>query len=273
TDLATIPNCDLPPDQVPFLCDFINVFPQAGQSTVYEVRNGPGDQYVGPLGEGAGKVRINPAVLALRNGVVIYSVGSGSGADAGTGPKDFQGTWQVGAVSSGTTQSQKFVVHAAPASGKVKVTFAFSAGHPSDGSRAIPTSGTGAWSVSLASPTSVAAGGDAIVTFKLTIPAGAAPGIYTGVVLATTSQNVTLRIPVFAAVAMHDPNPAAGNSPGPQAAAALDDVFAKSDTLWPSALGSAGTGAGSDWNVYPVELASGLSEARFSVYGTAGSDP
>jgi subtilisin family serine protease len=272
TDLATIPNCDLPPDQVPFICDFINVFPQAGQSTVYEVRNGPADPYVGPLGEGAGKIRINQAVQALRDGVVVYSVASGSGVDAGTGPRDFQGSWQVGAVTAGTTQAQRFVVHGAPGSGKVKVSFAFSGGNPSDGSRAIPTSGTGAWSVQLPGTTSVAPGGDAIVTFKLTIPASTAPGLYTGIVLATTTQGVTLRVPVFAAIAMHDPNPAAGNVPGPQATAALDDAFAKSDTLWPSVIGSAGTGAGSDWNVYPVELASGLSEARFSVYSTAGNE-
>lgn len=273
TDAASFPYCDPGVVQVPFVCDFINIISQSGQATIYEVRNGPDDPYVGPLGEGAGKVQINPAVQALRNGVVIYSAGSGSGVNAGTGPRDFQGTWQIGAVTASTTQSQKFVVHAAPGTPKVKVTFAMSGGHPSDGSRAIPTSGAGAWSIQMPAPTNVPAGSDAIVTFKLTIPAGTAPGIYTGVVTATTSQGVTLRVPVFAAVAMHDPDPAAGNTPGPQAAAVLDDVFAKSDTIWPSALGSAGTGAGSDWNVYPVELAAGLSEARFSVYGTAGSDP
>jgi subtilisin family serine protease len=272
SDLAFIPRCSLPPDQVPFVCDFVDVFSAAGYATVYEVRNGPSDPYVGPLGEGAGKVRINPAVQALRDGVVIYSAGSGSGADAGTGPKDFQGTWQIGAVTAATTQTQKFVVHGAPASGKVKVTFGFSGGHPSDGSRAIPTSGAGAWSVTLPSPTNVSSGSDAIVTFKLTVPASAAPGLYTGVVVATTSQGVTLRVPVFAAVAMHDPNTAAGNAPGPQAAAALDDVFAKSDTLWPSVVGSAGTGAGSDWNIYPVELASGLTEARFRVWAAADNE-
>ena len=272
TDLTFIPRCQGPPEQVPFLCDFVNIFPDSGIATVYEVRNGPDDPYVGPLGEGAGKVRINPAVQALRNGVVIYSAGSGSGVNAGTGPRDFQGTWQIGAVTASTTQSQKFVLHAAPGTPKVKVTFALSGGHPSDGSRAIPTSGAGAWSIQMPTPTNVPGGGDAIVTFKLTIPAGAAPGIYTGVVTATTSQGATLRVPVFAAVAMHDPDPAAGNAPGPQAAAALDDAFAKSDTLWPSVAGSAGTGAGSDWNVYPVELAAGLSEARFGTYSTTGND-
>jgi subtilisin family serine protease len=272
TDGAFVPACAAPTEQVPFLCDFTGVIPASGQSTVYEVRNGPGDPYVGPLGEGAGKVRINPAVQALRNGVVIYSAGSGTGVNAGTGPRDFQGTWQIGAVTAGTTRSQRFVVHGAPGIGRVKVTFAFSGGHPSDGSRAIPTSGAGAWSVQLPSTTTVNSNGDAIVTFALTIPSGTAAGIYTGVVTAATSQGVTLRVPVFAAVAMHDPDPALGNAPGPQAAAERDDAFAKSDTIWPSALGSAGTGAGSDWNVYPVELASGLSEARFNVAATAGND-
>jgi len=270
SDLAFLPKCDLDPTLVPFVCDFVNVFNQAGYATVYEVRNGPDDPYVGPLGEGAGKVRINQAVQALRNGVVIYSAGSGTGASAGTGPRDFQGTWQIGAVTAGTAQSQKFVVHGAPGSGKVKVTFGFSGGHPSDGSRAIPTSGAGAWSIQLPGTTSVS--GDAIVTFKLTIPAGTAPGLYTGVVLATTTQGVTLRVPVFAAVAMHDPDPAAGNAPGPQAVASLADAFAKSDTLWPSVVGSAGTGAGSDWNIYPVELASGLAEARFKAVSAGNNE-
>jgi uncharacterized repeat protein (TIGR01451 family) len=78
---------------------------------------------------------------------------------------------------------------------------------------------------------------------------------------------------VFASVALHDLSPARGNPPGPQARiASARDVYAKSDTLWPSAAGSAGTGSGSDWLVVPVELADGLTEARFSVHDTAAGD-
>ena len=80
-------------------------------------------------------------------------------------------------------------------------------------------------------------------------------------------------VPVFASVALHDIEPGAGNAPGPQARiASARDVFAKDDTIWPSAAGSAGTGAASDWLVYPVELGGGLTEARFSVYDAAAGD-
>ncbi|MEX0710454.1 MAG: S8 family serine peptidase [Chloroflexota bacterium] len=272
TDLAFIPNCDLPDEQVPFLCQFVNIFQEAGTTTVYEVRNGPADPYVGPLGEGAGKVRIGPAIAALRDGVVIYSAASGSGAGVGTGPRDLQGTWQIGVIGAGASQDQRFVLRGAPSTPKVKVSFAFSAGNPSDGSRAIPVSGANAWSIQLPSPTWVPAGGNAVVTLRATVPPGAAPGTYTGVMTATTSQGKTLRIPVFASVPMHDPDPAAGNPPGTQAQAALTDVFAKNDTYWPSVVGSTGTGATSDWNVYAVDLAADLSEAVFSVADTASGN-
>jgi hypothetical protein len=49
-------------------------------------------------------------------------------------------------------------------------------------------------------------------------------------------------------------------------------VFAKSDTIWPSAAGAAGTGSGADWLVYAVELGPGLREARFRVHDAAAAD-
>jgi subtilisin family serine protease len=268
-DLSFLPHCDLPPEQIPFLCDFINILQGGGTATVYEVRNGPADPYVGPLGEGAGKVRIGPAIDALRDGVVIYSAASGSGADAGTGPRDLQGSWQVGIIAAGASQTQGFVVQAAPGTPNVGISLAFSGGNPSDGSRAIPLSGPDAWSVQVPSSLQVPAGGNEVVTFGLTVPANAAPGIYTGVVVATTSQGKTLHVPVFASVPMHDPNPGAGNAPGPQAEAALSDVFAKADTIWPSVIGSSGTGATSDWNTYAVDFAADLDRAVFTVADTA----
>jgi uncharacterized repeat protein (TIGR01451 family) len=81
-----------------------------------------------------------------------------------------------------------------------------------------------------------------------------------------------LRIPVFATVALHDTDPSVDNT-GPQAQIdSAHDVFAKDNTTWPSAAGTPGTGANADWLVYPVELAVGLSEARFSVYDAAAGD-
>ena len=58
---------------------------------------------------------------------------------------------------------------------------------------------------------------------------------------------------------------------GQAAVVSAQDVFGKADTSWP--FQGAGTGAGSDWLVYPVELAGGLSSAVFSVHGVApGND-
>jgi hypothetical protein len=278
-----LPTC--PPDLEPStfgICDFIEALGAViGSTTIYEVRNGASDPYVGPLAEGAGKVRVANAIAALRDGVVIYSTASGSGASAGTGPRDLQGSWQVGAVAAGTTVEQRFVIHSAPGAAQAKVSFSFSPGHPSDGSQAITTSGSGAWTVTLPKTTVVKSGADVIVTMKLKVPAGAAAGARTGAVLVnvagvtgvddTPGRGQILRIPVFASVALHDTNTARGNAPGPSAAIdTARDVFAKSDTFWPSAVGQPGTGSNADWLVHPVDLGSGLAEAVFTAWDTAG---
>jgi hypothetical protein len=278
-----LPDC--PPDLDPAgfgICDFIDALGGlVGATTVYEVRNDADDPFVGPLAEGAGKINVGRAIAALRDGVVIYSTASGSGDATGTGPRDMQGSWQIGPVAAGSTIEQSFVIHSAPGAAQAKLTFSFSAGHPSDGSQAIPTSGPGGWSVTLPKPTTVKPGHDAVVTMKVKIPASAPAGLRSGVVLVNVAgvagtngqpgSGQVLQIPVFAALALHDTNLAAGNAPGP--AAAIDtgrDVFAKSDTFWPSAVGQPGTGSNADWLVWPVELAGGLNEAVFTAWDTAG---
>ena len=273
TDASTRLEC--PPDLAPLIpfCEFATLIADAvadglGSLTLYEVRNGAADPYVGPLAEGAGKLNVQRAIAALRDGVVVYSTASGSGPDAGTGHRDFQGTWQVGTLAAGSTRSQPFVLHAAPGAPAATVSFVFAQGHPSDGSSALPSS----W-VALPGSVSVPSGGDAFANFTLTVPVNAQAGTYTGAVVATTSRGQVIRIPVFAAVPLHDPDPAQRNEPGPQARiTSSHDVFAKDDTSWPSVAGTAGTGANADWLVYPVDLAPGLSEARFSVYDSAGGD-
>jgi hypothetical protein len=93
------------------------------------------------------------------------------------------------------------------------------------------------------------------------------------VVLASTDLGQTIRIPVFAVVALHDTATAAGNTPGPQARiVSAHDVFGRGDTTWPSAVGTPGTGSNADWLVYPVNLAAGLSSARLSVWDSAVGD-
>ena len=94
---------DCPPELDPLLVDFCSLAAQIGailgNQILYEVRNRAADPYVGPLGEGAGKLNVGRALAALRDGVVVYSAASGSGADAGTGPRDLQGSWQIGATT------------------------------------------------------------------------------------------------------------------------------------------------------------------------------
>jgi len=280
-DSATRIRCPADLDPLLFtICDavqfignqFIDI---VGSSTVGEVRNGAADPYVGPLAEGAGKINIGRAIAALSNGVVIYSAASGSGASAGTGPQDLQGTWQVGAIAAGASNTQQFVLHNAPGAPATIASFAFVSGNPSDGSH--PISASAGWSVTLPGSASLYAGGtsgsDKSVTFSITAPATAKVGAHAGAVIVTLSNGTVLRVPVFASVTMHDPNLAAGNAPGAQAAViSARDVFAKDDTLWPSAAGQA-LGATADWLVYGVELAPGLASATFAVWDTdAGNE-
>jgi len=270
TDSATVLTCPPPLDQL--LVDFCNFAAQIngvlGNLALYEVRNGAADPFVGPLGEGAGKLNVGRALAALRDGVVVYSAASGSGQDAGTGPRDLQGSWQVGAIRAGETQTQGFVLHAAPGA-STSARLEYTAGRPSDGSTALPSS----WVKLPGGSIAVRSGRDALVKLKLSVPSSAAAGTYTGTVVVRLANGQTLQLPVFASIALHDPGFTRGNPPGPQARiVTAGDIYAKADTIWPSAAGSAGTGAGSDWLVYPVDLASGLSEARFSVYDAAAGD-
>jgi subtilisin family serine protease len=272
TDSGTRVSCP-DPDPLFGLCGIVSLFTDLanGSLVLYEIRNDADDPYVGPLGEGAGKLQVERAVAALRDGVVVYSAAT-DGASAGTGHRDFQGSWQIGATTAGSTATQRFVVHAAPGA-STTVAFAWETGHPSDGSLPIPVAGANAWAISLPGPTAVTAGTDAGVPFTVTIPAAAPAGTYSGVVRATTAAGQVIRIPVFASVALHDPDPATGNAAGPQASiSSALDVFAKGDTTWPSAAGTAGTGASADWLVHPVELAAELSSVSFEAYDAAAGD-
>jgi subtilisin family serine protease len=264
------------PDPAFGLCTALELLPDTltGSVTLTDARNKGTDPFVGPLAEGAGKVNVGRAIGALRDGVVAYSVASGSGSNLGTGHRDFQGSWQVGAVTAGAKVTQKFVLHVAPGAMAQKASFVFEAGHPSDGTKAIPTGkGAGAWTVSLPGKTSVARGGNAVVSFSISIPAGTPAGMYSGRVMVSTSAGQVIRIPVFASVALHDSNAAAGNAPGPQAAfTSANDVYGKDETTWPSVAGTAPTGTNADWIVFPVELASGLRQARFAVYDATPRD-
>jgi hypothetical protein len=195
-------------------------------------------------------------------------------AASATHPKhaDFQGAWQVGVMRPGTSRSGSFVIHAAPGTGPLKVSFKFQPGQPSDGGTAIPTgSQPGAWRVTLPGTTSVDRSSNALVRFSVSVPASAKPGSYTGTIVATASNGQTMRIPVYAAVPLHDTRSTAGIGGAQARITSGRDVFAKGDTVWPSVLGVAG-GTLADWLVYPVELPANLAQARFSVYDAAAGD-
>jgi hypothetical protein len=175
-------------------------------------------------------------------------------------------------VKAGATVTQPFVLQSAPGAGSRTVRFGFERGSPSDGSRSIPIGADpGAWRVGL--PASATYTNNKAVSFWIKIPANAPAGLYTGAVVARVDGGQTLRVPVFAAVAMRDPSKTAGNAPGPQARiASAADVFAKGDTFWPSVVGTPSTGSSADWLVYPVDLAGGLRRAVLSVYDAAAGD-
>ena len=86
------------------------------------------------------------------------------------------------------------------------------------------------------------------------MPAASAPGAYGATVLVRLSSGMILHLPVLVTVPLHDSDTRAGVV-GTQGAYASDrDVFGKADTVWPSVLGAA-NGAGADWTVFPVDLA------------------
>ena len=109
----------------------------SGTIVLYEVRNGAADPYVGPLGEGAGKLqhRSRARCAARRRRRLQRRV-----RDRAPTPARARATSRAAGRSArsaaGATRTQRFVLHAAPASCRTSARFAFTPGHPSDGSDA-----------------------------------------------------------------------------------------------------------------------------------------
>ena len=203
-----------------------------------------------------GRARSTSAGRSRRSGAASWRTASRRARTRRTTPTPgratSRGSWQIGAVNTGTTVSQRFVVHAAPGAPGVSATFSYEAGHPSDSSSALPAS----W-VTVPGTTAIAAGGgDAVVTVQASIPAGAAPGYYTGRLVVQVSNGQTLRLPVFAAVVVRDPSPRAGEL---VTVASEADVFARGDT---TAVGRRGRRRGHlRLGRLPVDVGAGFSEA------------
>ena len=75
---------------------------------------GPADPFVGPLGEGAGKIKLHARSAALRGEDIVLQHSLRVGPGRRTGPRDLQGSWQVRAIGAGWSRTQTFVAHAAP---------------------------------------------------------------------------------------------------------------------------------------------------------------
>jgi subtilisin family serine protease len=259
---------------LPLLCGFADQFVDAlaGDLILQGPRNRGDDRFVGPLGEGAGKIRPALALEALRDGVVMYRRAADHRRATGPANLAFQGTWSVGIIAPAEPKEERFILRNAPGTPNTRATFRFVPGQPSDSTSSIPVSGPVAWSIDLPGRTTVPGGGSAEVALGLRAPRGTPAGLYTGAVVVDLSNGQQLRLPVVATISMHDPKPAAGNAPGARArVVSATDVFAKGDTIWPSVVGQA-NGAMADWLVYPVDLAPGLDRVRFEAYDAAAGD-
>ena len=219
-----------------------------------------------------GKLNVGRALTALRDGVVVYSAASGSGQDAGTGPKDLQGSWQIGATT------RRCDAHAAlrrpRRAGRAALAGAVLV-RAREPVRRQPCDHGGQERVVDRPPEhrqrvggtrrgrDVQGEGSGRTPLPATTRAPWSPRSRTarccGSPSSPRSRCTTRTWPSGSAVPRRPSCPRA-------------DVFAKSDTIWPSAAGAAGTGAGSDWLVYAVELGTGLREARFRVHDAAAGD-
>jgi hypothetical protein len=115
----------------------------------------------------------------------------------------------------------------------------------------------------------VTKGTETPVAFRLTVPAGTAPGLYTATIvgkvkIGDATQNI--RIPVQFSVDIRDTNPA------DDAVASVEGPIWASDKTDYTAVGFYGMDIYTDWVTYPVRIPAGTSRVDFSVYDPAGAD-
>ena len=217
-------------------------------------------EWVGVTGEGAGRIHAPAALLALTQGVLAYTP-----ADT-PGFRDRQPNWSMDVVTPGATAAQTFLLWGAPglASGS-KATFAVESGSEAVGVRAAPAT----WFAVPTKGVKLTRGAETPVSFRVTVPVGTAPGMYTATIVGkvkvgTATQNI--RIPVQFSVDIQDPD-AADN-----AQASVEGPIWASDTTDYTAVGFYGEDIYTDWATYPVRIPAGTERVDFSVYDTAGAD-
>lgn len=216
-------------------------------------------EWVGVTGEGAGRISAPAALLALTQGVVAYTPATTPGF------RDLQPNWSLDVVSPGQTVSQQFLLWGAPGlAAGARASFAVDTGKEAVGVKAAPA----AW-FALPKGTKVTKGVESPVAFRLTVPAGTAPGMYAATIvgkvkIGEATQNV--RIPVQFSVDIRDTDPAE------DVAASVEGPIWASDTTDYTAVGFYGEDIYTDWITYPVKIPAGTSRVDFSVYDTAGAD-
>lgn len=224
------------------------------------------DDWVGVTGEGAGRIHAPSAVLAITQGVLVYTQADGEVDDI----HELQPSWSLDTVARGHTAVQNFVAHGGPGLPKgSRLTFTVESQEEAEGILQAPA----AW---FALPKSVRpqAGGDTLFAARLAVPADAAPGMYTATIVGEAKvgrATQTLRIPVQFYVDLVDADPVEGvgaSVEGPIWASAVTD-YSTVGAFDPSGLiGDIFT----DWMTYPVRLTDGTDRVDFSVYDVEGND-
>lgn len=220
---------------------------------LFPLRN---QSFVGVTGEGAGRLNAPAALAALTRGVIVYTPQVGAIDDV----HELQPSWSMDDVASGESRTQSFVLRGGPLLGSsARTTFSMDAFSEAVGVRQAPAT----W-FKLPSSVSASKNVDKAFTVTLTVPPGAAPGMYTAAVVASSkiAGNVTqrVRIPVQFFV------PITGTTiEGPVWAYNTTDYTA---TGFANPLGDVFT----DFAEYPLRLAAGASNVQLAVCDLAGID-
>jgi subtilisin family serine protease len=223
-------------------------------AVTFPLRN---QSWVGVTGEGAGRLNAPAALAALTRGVQIYTLQVGALDNV----RELQPNWSLDDVGRGESRTQAFVLHGGPllASSAGATTFSLQPGTEARGVSSAPAS----W-FTVPSSTSTTRNGDKAFSIKLKVPSGAAPGMYTSTVIATSkvAKNVTqkVRIPVQFFV--------------PLTATSLEgsvwayDVTDYTATGFANPLGDIYT----DFAEFPIRLPAGSTNVQLAVCDVAGLD-
>lgn len=224
--------------------------------TAFPLRN---EDWVGVSGEGTGRIHVPSALLALTQGVTVYTPQVGGLDDI----HELQPGWALDAVAAGESKAQTFLLHGSPALPRnARAQFSMATTEQPDGVHEAPAS----W-FKLPKQAFTRAGEESPFTLGIEVPADAAPGMYGGVIEASVKIGAqttqTVRIPVQFFVPL--PVAEGGSVEGPIWASESTDY---SIIGFQNPLGDIFT----DWAMFPIRVAEGTGQIDLSVYDTAGTD-